>query len=234
MFLPKKYHKGLMVSIVLLLIALLLLVWRSCETKAELLAYQKKISNLGIKQQTFKERIEKDGTKIAEQEQLILTKQQATDNDLLRIVQLRKIKSQVNIKTITKIDSVFVPFIVDSSQIVHDTIFVDSSIANISFPKKFRLSHEWYSLGGEVKDRGVQIDSIRLYNDMTISTGLKSQGIFKRPKPVVLVDYQNPYVSTRNLSNITIKDELKFYDRKLFWFGLGFIGGATTTFLITK
>ena len=202
--------------------------------RAELLSYEKKVSNLGLQQQTFKEKLEKDGTKIAEQEQLILTQKQAIDNDLIRIVKLRKIKSQVNVKTITKIDSVFIPFIVDSTQIVHDTIFVDSSITNISLPKKFRLTTEWYSLGGKVKDRGVHLDSLRLYNDMTISTGLKSQGIFKRPKPVVLVDYQNPYVSTRNLSNITIKDELKWYDRKLFWFGMGILGGATTTFLITK
>jgi len=210
------------------------MVWRGCKLRGELMSYQKKVSNLGLKEQKFKEKIEKDGTKIAEQEQLILTQKQAIDNDLIRIVELRKVKSQVNVKTITKIDSVFIPFIVDSTQIVHDTIFVDSSIANIPLPKKFRLKNDWYSLGGKVKDKGVHLDSLRVYNDLTISTGLKSQGFFKRAKPIVLVDYQNPYVSTRNLSNITIKDELKFYDRKLFWFGMGILGGATTTFLITK
>lgn len=228
-------------TIVLLFVALALLVWRGCSWRAELLSYQKKISNLGLREQTFKEKIEEDGTRIAEQEQLILTQKQAIQNDLLRIVELRKIKSQVNVKTITKIDSVFIPFDETwqnenqfDSVVVHDTIYIDSSIASITLPKKFRLNNDWYNLGGEVRKQGIHLDSLRLFNDLTISTGLQSQGFFKRPKPMVIVDYQNPYVSTRNLSNISIKDKLKWYDRKGFWFGLGILGGVTTTYFITK
>ena len=249
-------------TIVLLFVALALLVWRGCSWRAELLSYQKKISNLGLREQTFKEKIEEDGTRIAEQEELILTQKQAIQNDLIRIVELRKIKSQVNVKTITKIDSVFIPFDEtwqdenfwddDDLVYVNDSTFlvqIDySTLVNIDtlreqyrkkpeviyVPKTFSLVDDYYSLSGNVKKTGVFIDSLRLFNDLTISTGLQSQGIFKRPKPMVIVDYQNPYVSTRNLSNITIKDKLKWYDRKGFWFGLGLLGGVTTTYFITK
>ena len=82
--------------------------------------------------------------------------------------------------------------------------------------------------------RGVLLDSINIFNNTNISIGMKSQGFFKKPLPVVSIEHSNPYIRTVGLNNIIIKDEKKFYDRKLFWFGLGLVSGVTTTALILK
>ena len=67
------------------------------------------------------------------------------------------------------------------------------------------------------------------YNELKITLGSKSEGIFKSPKPVVLVEYSNPYVSTTGMQNVVIKNDLKFYDRKTFWLGVGFVSGIGTS-----
>ena len=78
------------------------------------------------------------------------------------------------------------------------------------------------------------LDSLNVFNQTNISVGIKSQGIFKKPLPIVSVEHSNPYIKTTGLGNVVIKDEKKFYDRKLFWLAAGFVSGVTTTALIIK
>ena len=142
----------------------------------------------------------------------------------------------MKVKTVTQLDSIFIPYTKDSIVMKYDTIYMDTTphLGSITVPRKFSLLDDYYSIGGTVNKDGVTVDSLKLFNTTNVNIGLKSQGFFKRPKPIVMVDYDNPYVSTIGLSNIIIKDEKKFYDRKFFWFGLGLVSGITTTAIILK
>lgn len=213
----------------MLLLIIALLVCGYYNSRAELSDYKNQILKFDLKEQKFLQTINEDGKFLAEQEQIILSQKDAIANNLLEISKLKKIKSQVIVSTITQIDSVFVPFIVDST--ITDTIRSDNYII---IPKKFSLDDKWYSIKGNILKNGLLIDTLSFNNQLTLTIGNKSQGLFKKTKPVVLIEYSNPYVKTRTMQNIIIKDDLRFYDKKSFWFGFGFIGGIGTAIMLKK
>ena len=102
----------------------------------------------------------------------------------------------------------------------------------IKVPQMFSLQNEWYSLGGNINKSGLLLDSLSFNNELKITLGNRSEGILKPTTPLVLVEYSNPYVSTTGLQNIVIQNDLKWYDKKGFLIGIGFLGGMTTTLLL--
>ena len=99
------------------------------------------------------------------------------------------------------------PFLVDS--LSNDTISTNNYII---IPKRFALSKEWYNISGKIQKTGLLIDTLSFNNELSLTIGNKSQGLFKKPKPIVLVEYSNPYVKTQSMQNIIIKNE--------FWIGV--------------
>tara|TARA_R100001015_G_C4578565_1_gene135453 strand:+ start:235 stop:948 length:714 start_codon:yes stop_codon:yes gene_type:complete len=233
-----KWTRKIFVSFVVLIVAILLLVWKSCEQKAQLSAFKSQINKFALGEQVFIEKLNKNGDKIVEQEQIILSQKDALAHNLLELEELKKVQSQVIIQTNTIIDSVFIPFD-DSWQnenqfdtiIIHDTI----ETTNIIYvPKTFSLTEKYYSLSGSILKTGVLIDSLRFPNELTLSIGMKSQGIFKKPLPVVIAKHSNPFVQTSSMQNIIIKNDLKWYDKKATWFGIGIIGGFVGGVLVNN
>ena len=210
----------------LLIVCIILLVCGYANTKADLSSFKSQIGKLEFKEQKYLETISENGNKIAEQEQIILTQTQALDNNLLEIERLKKVSAQVVVNTITQIDSVFVPFYVDTT--ITDSVDYDF----IKVPQMFSLQNEWYSLGGNINKSGLLLDSLSFNNELKITLGNRSEGILKPTTPLVLVEYSNPYVSTTGLQNIVIQNDLKWYDKKGFLIGIGFLGGMTTTLLL--
>ena len=100
--------------------------------------YKKQISKFKLHEQEFKLIRDNDGKLIAQQEQVILTQKQAIDNGLIAYVDLKYLKSQVRVRTLTKLDSVFIPFVKDSLITQYDTVYVDTSkhLVDIRPPKK--------------------------------------------------------------------------------------------------
>ena len=225
-FLSKYKKNGL---IVLLLIVILLLVCGYYTSRAELSDFKKQILKFDLKEQKYIETIGENGERIVEQEQIILSQKDAISHNLLEIKRLKKIKSQVIVNTITQIDSVFVPFVMDSTS--NDTLTNDNYII---IPKRFALAEQWYRLNGSINKEGLLIDTLNFNNELTLTIGQKSQGLFKKSKPIVLVEYSNPYVNTTSMQNIIIKDDLRFYDKKSFWYGLGVVSGIGTAIIINK
>jgi len=223
-FLSKYKKNGL---IVLLLIVILLLVCGYYTSRAELSDFKSQILKFDLKEQKYIETIGENGERIVEQEQIILSQKDAIANNLLEIKRLKKIKSQVIVNTITQIDSVFVPFVMDSTS--NDTLTNDNYII---IPKRFALTEQWYRLNGSINKEGLLIDTLNFNNELTLTIGQKSQGLFKKSKPIVLVEYSNPYVNTTSMQNIIIKDDLRFYDKKSFWYGLGVGTGVLLPILI--
>ena len=217
--------------IVLLLLCLILLVCGWANTRTELLAFQEQIGKLEFKEQKYLETIDENGNRIAEQEQIILTQEQAIDNNLLEIKRLKEVNAQVVVNTITQIDSVFVPFYVDTTSIALNDSIVDLDNF-IQVPQIFSLDKEWFSFGGQITKTGLLMDSLSFRNELTLTLGQKSNGLFKKTTPLVLVEYSNPYVHTTGLQNIVVKNELKWYDKKGIMIGIGFLGGMTTAIIL--
>ena len=194
----------------LLIVCMILLVCGYANTKADLSSFKKQIGKLEFKEQKYIETIDDNGNKIAEQEQIILTQTQAIENNLLEIERLKEVSAQVVVNTITQIDSVFVPFYVDTT--ITDSVDFDF----IKVPQMFSLQNEWYSLGGNIQKSGLLLDSLSFNNELTLTLGNRSNGFLKPTTPLVLVEYSNPYVSTTGLQNIVIQNDLKWYDKKGF------------------
>lgn len=258
----KFWANKVLMSLVVLLVAVLLLVWRSCEQSAQLSAYKQQVNKFNLGDQVFIERTNKQGEKIIEQEQIILSQKDAIAHNLLTIEELKKVQSQVIIETITKVDSVYIPFdnswqdenfwddddlvyvndstfyvMMDDSSLVHlDTLRkqYNNSPEVIYVPKSFSLFEDYYSITGNVLKSGVFIDSLRFKNELTLSIGMKSNGIFKKPLPVVIAKNSNPLIQTSSMQNVVIKNDLKWYDKKITWFAVGVLSGLTTGIILNK
>jgi len=220
-------NKNLLLALLLVFSILLVCGW--VYERAELKEYKDQMLKFEHNEQKFLETLDENGSKIVEQEQIILSQKDAIDNHLVEIKNLKKIKSQVIVNTITKVDSVFIPFVSDTT--IKDTLVLDNYIL---VPQKFSLLEEWYSFDGTIKKGGVLLDSISFNNELSLTIGNKSMGFLKKSKPIVLVEYSNPYVSTTGMQNIIIKDDLKFYDKKGFWYGFGVVSGIGVGILINK
>ena len=214
------------ILIVGLSLVCLFIFWQGCNKSNELADFKTQIALLEKGEQVFWEKTDQDGKKIAEQSQVILTQKDAIEQGLLEIGRLKKVKSQVRVITKTEIDSVFVKFDPDTIPIT------DTSSNYIIVPKTFTLSDKWYNLSGTVLKGGLFIDTMGFINEQTITIGMQSNGWFKKPSPVVDVANQNPYTRVQGLNNVVIKEDLKFYDKKGFWFGSGVAVGILVPLLV--
>jgi hypothetical protein len=211
-------------SFVLSLLIIVLLVWNGCSKRAELSALREQLSKFNIGEQAYIEQVNEQGNKIAEQEQIILSQKDAIQNNLLVIKDLKDVQSQVRIRNIIKIDSILVPYT--------DTLYLHDSIPFI--PRKFNLSNEFYSFNGKTQRNSVLLDSVSFTSGLDITIGSKKMGWFKSPKPIVEVEYTNPYISTTSINNVIIKDEPKWYEKNGLWFGVGIGVGIVGGILINK
>ena len=210
-------------SVIVLTIIVILLVWDGCNQKARLSAYKKQISKLTLSNQSFSEKIDKDGKKIVQQDQLILSQKDAIRNNLLALDGMKKVQSQVRIKSIFKVDSIFVPYT--------DTFIIEKTNYN-SFG--FALNNDKYSIVGKTKENGILLDSISFNNNLNVTIGNKSQGFFRASKPIVQIEYENPYVNTKSVQNIVVKNDIKWWDRKGTYLTLGLVGGLVGGIFIMK
>ena len=203
-------------------------IWQTFSANSRLQDYKNQVIKLKDGEQLFIEKLNEKGEKIAEQDQIILTQKDAIAHNLLEISNLKKIKSQVKIQTITKIDSIYIPVIDTVDRIVYDT----TGLALLKLPTKFGLESEWYSIFSTINKNGMLLDSLSLYNRQIITIGMKSNGIFKSPTPSVVVKNENPYVNINSMNNVVIKNNTRFYDKKGFWFGVGVGTGVLIPILI--
>ncbi len=200
---------------------LILFLAKSCSIILENNNLKKQVAVFKSENQAFSEEIIKDGQKMAEQEQLIVTQKQAIDAGLLKIKNLKNVKSQVRVETITKVDSFFVAFE------PHDTLSADTSFKknfNYEDPKK------WFTLSGVVLEGGVGISEMSVRNKYHITIADKKVGFFKAPKPSVVLVNENPYTQTEKMNNLVIDNKSPFYKRPWFWAAIG----LGTGFYLTK
>lgn len=200
------------VRLILLLAVAILLFLKSCSVISENNKLKQQVAVMKSENQAFSEEITKDGQKMAEQEQLIVSQKEAIDAGLIKIKNLKNIKSQVRVETITQVDSFFVAF-EDK-----DTLSADSTSS-----KKFSYQDpkEWFSLAGVVTKQGVGVSEMSVRNKYHITIADKKVGFFKAPVPSVILVNENPYTSTEKMNNLVIENKSPFYKRPWFWAAIG-------------
>ena len=212
----KKVYRSLSIFILFLLAISML---DACERDKVNKNLLRNIKSLDITNQKFKTELNKNKEKVTSQNQIILTQQQAIDNGLIEIKKLKKIKSKVRLVTNTKIDTVFIPY----NRVVIDS----SSTEPIQFRNYFDYQEPkgWYSLSGYASQLGIGIDSLRVKNDYSIYIADKKLNIFGKSNPEVILLNKNPYTETIQMQNVVIKIYQPFYQKNVFWAGVGFVGG---------
>lgn len=216
--------------IVALILAIVLLVCGYCEKKGQLTYLEKQFSKFKLKKQDFKVIVNKDKEKLIQQEQLILTLQQAKNLNVIDSKDWKNTQSRIEFVTQTRIDTIFIAF-TDTLRI-NDTIYSKSDFDCL---KHFNLSDKFFYINGNVLENGIKIDSLSFPNIATITIGEKRQGIFRKSLPIVQIKNSNPYIQPIDLSNVVINNKKKTYQKNSFWFtigtSLGFLG---TLILITS
>jgi hypothetical protein len=198
--------------IVLLLAIAIVLLLRSCSVILENNKLKQQVAVMKSENQAFSEEITKDGQKMAEQEQLIVSQKDAIDAGLIKIKNLKNVKSQVKVETLTQVDSFFVAFE------PKDTLSADSSLSkNFSYkdPK------DWFSIEGVVTQEGVGVSEMSVRNKYHITIADKKVGFFKAPTPSVILVNENPYTITEKMNNLVIENKSPFYKRPWFWAAIG-------------
>lgn len=216
----------------LLIIVIGFLIWDGCNSRKQLTDFENQMAQYNVKEQGFKVTINEQGQKIAEQRQIILTKEQAVQQGLIENTRLKKIKSQVKIITRTKIEKEFIPF---NDYDIFDDTWDEEKL--ISVPKPFKMTNQWYWIGGRIVKKGIEIDSMQFFNRMTITIGDKRlkgfKNILKRRIPTVEIVNESPYVSIDGLQNVVIKKKpKKWYQTTAFKVMVGFGIGVYTTIKI--
>ncbi len=220
-FLKYKYK-----LIMILNIVVIFLLFRGFfNANQKLSEYKNTIQKFDLKEQVYIEKLKENGSKIIEQEQVFLNEKDAIKNNLLKVKKdLKKVKNQIKYITKIEIDSFFIPF--DSQ----NNIDIDS----VKLKKTFSLVDEFYNINGYVNKDGVLINKISFHNDMTITIANKKNGIFKKSIPIIQIENSNPYIVNESLKNITIKNNLKWYEKRSNMLLIGFATGIATGIVLTK
>ena len=215
----------------LISIVVCIFVLQKCSHKKELDSYRGKLLSMSIDNKNYVKEIDENDKEIATQSQLILTQKEALDKIGDLVDKYKKVDSYLNFTTETRIDSILVPYEVE----VVKWIPSDSSITDlhdyIKTPLSFTKETEWYAFNGKVKTNGLFLDSIKFFNKSMIVVGTESQGLFKKPLPIVSIKNDNPFTSVTSMQNIQVEDRRRFYDKKGFWLGAGVCIGFLPTIL---
>ena len=212
----KRLNKTLLVVLGFIIV---FLVWQLYDGQVPLNSFKKQVSKLNNNSQYFKEVTTKDSLRIASQKQIILSQKDAIRLGILEVEGLKKIKSQVKTVTRLKLDSVYISF--KDTLLITDTIY---SAGVIRVPKRFEYVETNFDIKGIILENKLLIDSIKLHNEMKLTIGNKRNGLFKKSTPIVELTNTNPYMTTLDMNNVIINNEKRFYEKKLFFFGVGVLG----------
>jgi hypothetical protein len=112
--------------------------------------------------------------------------------------------------------------IVDTFKITGDTIKLTDTIPCEFNPIRVSRDMPYYSFLGTIKQSEFILDTLIIPNTTKIVIGEKRIGWFNKEKRIEVVN-TNPYITTSNISAITINDKKKWYRTQMFGFGVGFI-----------
>ena len=174
---------------------------------------------LNTKDQEFKKEKTKNGETVALQEQRILELNKENLKLIKTINNFKTVQGQVKVQTNTIIKEVKVPYAVEVKQYI-DTF---KGEVYVRLPLPFEQSDSFFGIKGVVGIDGLEIDSLSIPNELTITTGKIDGGFFKKDKYAVEIVSSNPNVDITKVNNTQFKPKTRFYKKWWFGFGLGAI-----------
>jgi hypothetical protein len=187
-----------------------------CHSKRE---HDKLVGEVELKDQNFTKEKTKSNQTIAIQEQRILELNKENMKLVKTIKDFKKISGQTQVVTNTIIQEVKVPYEVQVIKYI-DTL---NKAIYVRVPLPFKKNDSFYSIMGKVNSDALIIDSLKIPNTLTITTGLQNGGFFKKDKYIVEVVSDNPYADITKVKNTQFEPKTPWYKTRGFAFGIGFL-----------
>ena len=178
-----------MKDFIYIVVIIILSVWlmENCEDKRTLEKYETQ-NEQAIKDtvQYYKNRL---GQEVAEKKAL-----RGLESDIERLIQdnqqlkeairkFKQVETVTRVVTETKIDTIEIPF---------------EKPVSLNFQRSFFKLDDYYSIGGEVDQNGVKIDSVIIPNEQAIVIGEKKTGFFKSEFRVEVTN-SNPMIKVTDV-----------------------------------
>lgn len=199
----------------LCVILLMLLLLSECKRRAEKV---KSEANLTAVFDTVKHYKNKIGTQSATITTLQLDKRLFHDLVLKKDIELKQltrefstVNSIVKIKTVTRLDTIYVPFKeeIDCAFRVEDTI-----------------DTKHYSFNYEVDSAGLRLTNFKIPNQTTVFTGYKRKWLLGEQTLTTDITNSNPYIQTENIISAEIVIPEPWYKKWYVWLAAGLLAGA--------
>ena len=215
-----KFPLSKKVIIWLLLILLALLCYYAIGQNSKYSNYRQQMALFDLKEQAYLETINENGERLIEQQQIIMSQDDAIASGLLEIEKLKEVNSQVSVVTNTIIDTIVVSHV--------DTVIQQiNGNAYLKLPQQYSFNDDFMNFKAEINEVGLSVDNITIFNETTVTIGKEKQGLFKPLKPVVKIKNTNPYMNTMSVQNVVIEKKTNLIHDKRAWGVVGiFIGLA--------
>jgi len=201
-----------------LMLVVVLLSIQIFSDRSEFKSFKTQIARFKKSELEYQEVIDKNGDKIIEQGQVILTQKDAIQQGLLKVDKLKRVNSQTRVITEVVLDTIIITHV--------DTMlkFMDGD-SYLRLPQQYRFNDEFMSLEAKIDEVGLSLDNISIQNENIITIGYKRYGLFKPLTPIVEVRNTNPYIVTQSVSNVVIEKKVDILHDKKTWGFAGFLLG---------
>ena len=181
----------------IVIVILIFLLFRQCNKTAELDKNRESVHNF-VNDTIFYYQNEL-GQEIAEKAalrgdkntlEILLSKQIDSTQQLSKLVEkFRNVDAAGNITTITKIDTIRIPYEVPIDQ---------------EFSRNWSKNDKYYSIAGASTEKGTYVNSLAIPNTLSFAIGKKKTGFFKSEYRIEAVN-SNPHVKTIGLDSYVLK-----------------------------
>ena len=189
-----KFIKDNLIWIIIIAFMAFLMITQGCNNKKEINRLER---NYEIEKEGIQSELLKNGQELNTVRSKLLTekelKEQASDSLKLVLKKYKDVKATVKIKTITKRDTLYIPF---------------DSIIPYVFSRTFKHETEFSKITGLSTNEGVRIDTNESYNEQNIVFGDKKEGWFKTEQSVSITN-SNPNVKTTGIQSSVITERKK-------------------------
>lgn len=199
----------------LCVILLMLLLLSECKRRAEKV---KSEANLTAVFDTVKHYKNKIGTQSATITTLQLDKRLFQDLVLKKDIELKQltrefstVKSIVKIKTVTRVDTIYVPF---------------EEEIECAFKVQDTVNTKHYSFNYEVKSSGLRLSHFEIPNQTTVVTGYKRKWLLGEQTLTTDITNSNPYIKTENIMSAEVVIPEPWYKKWYVWLAAGLLAGA--------
>lgn len=203
----------------LILAAILVVLFgvQSCRNGANYDRVKIALRQMAMEKDSLEVQVQKDGSKIAEQSQMILTQKEAIETGLLEIDRLKNVKSQVRFLTKTVVDTFYAE--------VGEPIIIDSATNSVMRTFRYNEKDDWFSVSGDYTEDRLRINNLTYRDEYQLTIADKKLGFFKKPEPSVILKSKNPYTDIQSMQNIVITVQNPWYKRPWVWGLSGFATG---------